>query len=101
MSQPNQTTVTFINMYSLTRLYRTTLTTLPGSGDFIQLGELSYTVAWLSWTFDLNGLTAVDVLLRPGVDEQGEPRFSYPEEDTLWQRWLADQPNSDNEGENQ
>ena len=87
MSQPKQTTVTFINLFNLTRLCRTTLASIPHPGDQIYLGELGYEVARLSWVLAPSGLTDLDILLRPHPDASGQPILSYPEEGTLWQRW--------------
>ncbi|HRQ42406.1 MAG TPA: hypothetical protein PLD25_31205 [Chloroflexota bacterium] len=89
MSKANQEpiSVTFFNLYTLTRLHRVALPGLPHPGDHIYLGELGYEVAYLSWKLDVSGLTELEAMLRPHQDTNGEQIFSYPEEDSLWQRW--------------
>lgn len=80
--------VTFVNLFTRQRLFRTVLPALPCSGDAFYLGQLAYEVANCEWSLEPAGLVELLVLLRPQLDADEQQPLTYPEEAGLWAQWV-------------
>lgn len=77
----NQIPVTFVNLYTQSRLAQAIVPTLPVAGDDIFLRGLGYEVANCAWTLLAEAETEIVVLVRPQLNARGERPFSYDEEE--------------------
>lgn len=77
----NQIPVTFVNLYTQSRLAQAIVPALPVAGDDIYLRGLGYEVANCAWTLLAEAETEIVVLVRRQLNARGERPFSYDEEE--------------------
>ena len=87
--QPAAIPVIFVNGYTARALCAAALPALPHPGDDVYLGDLAYQVTGHDWMLTPDGQLRIHVRLLPQVNDEGERRFSSPEESRLPAIWGA------------